>query len=275
MQPTDARQGAAAPFRLADAVNATAAEPARAGFFFDFDGTLAPIQEDPETVQADPEVLAPLARLAPLVGRVGVVSARPVAFLRPRFAAVRPVSLHGLYGLEHSRTGEDVATLPDVEPWIPVIADLDARARAELPPGIRVEFKRLSVALHYRSAPELAEHVDTWGRRVAEQLGLRVQVGRMVLELKPPVQRDKGSVIGEEVGDLTTVWYFGDDVADLTAFDVLARRAAADDGFTAVRVAVANSETGTAVTGAADLVLDSPQAVSALLNEVIEAIGGR
>src|SRR5215218_2041254 len=98
MQPTENRQGGAS--SIADALKATAAEPDRTGFFFDFDGTLAPIQQDPETVQAAPEVLEPLARLATLVGRVGIVSARPVEFLRPQFSAVQPVTLHGLYGLE-------------------------------------------------------------------------------------------------------------------------------------------------------------------------------
>jgi len=273
MQPIENRQGGAS--SIADALKATAAEPDRTGFFFDFDGTLAPIQQDPETVQAAPEVLEPLARLATLVGRVGIVSARPVEFLRPQFSAVQPVTLHGLYGLEQSRAGGEVTTEPAAEPWIPVIADLTERARAELPGGALVEYKRLSVALHYRSAPELAADVAAWAEREAGRLGLRVQTGRMVVELKPPVQRDKGSVISEEIGDLGCAWYFGDDVADLAAFGALSAREARADGFTGVRVAVANPETGSAVTGAADLVLDSPKAVSALLTEVVDAIRAR
>jgi trehalose 6-phosphate phosphatase len=259
---------------VATAIDVTASDPRRCGFFFDFDGTLAPIQDDPETVRPAPGIVDPLAQLATLVGRVAVVSARPVEFLRRHLAPVRPVTLHGLYGLESSRDGE-IVTVEEALPWIPVVADLAERARAELPAGALVEFKRLSVALHYRTAPALATEVETWAAGEAERLGLRLQTGRMVVELKPPVQRDKGSVIGEELDGLGCAWYFGDDVADLAAFHAVTEREKSDAAFTGVRVAVANPETGAAITGAADLVLDSPQAVSELLSEVVAAIGPR
>lgn len=272
MPPTDEIQhGAPWSSRVSRALELTAAEPRRAGFFFDFDGTLAPIQDDPETVRPAPGVLAPLGRLASLVGRVGVVSARPVDFLRPHFADL-PVTLHGLYGLESSVPGGDVVTEPAAVPWIPVIRELTDQARAELPAGVLVEFKRLSVGLHYRAEPALGAEVQAWAERQAGRLGLRLQTGRMVVELKPPVQRDKGSVIGEELGELGCCWYFGDDVADLAAFAAVAKREAAGGGFVGVRVAVSNPETGDSVTGEADLVLDSPQAIAALLTEVVEAI---
>nr|BFE67850.1 hypothetical protein GCM10020092_011510 [Actinoplanes digitatis] len=66
------------------------------------------------------------------------------------------------------------------------MAELAERARTELPEAILVEYKRLSVALHYRTAPQLAAIVERWGHEQAERLGLRVQGGRMVVELKPP-----------------------------------------------------------------------------------------
>jgi trehalose 6-phosphate phosphatase len=259
---------------VATALEIVSSDPGGCGFFFDFDGTLAPIQDDPETVRPAAGILDPLARLASLVGRVAVVSARPVEFLRRQLAAVEPITLHGLYGLESSSGGETI-TVDEAVPWIPVVAALTERARAELPAGVLVEFKRLSVALHYRTAPELAADVESWAAREAERLGLRLQTGRMVVELKPPVQRDKGSVIAEELGDLRCAWYFGDDVADLAAFQAVSEREKADAAFTGVRVAVANPETGAAITGAADLVLDSPYAVPELLTAVLAAIPPR
>ena len=66
----------------------------------------------------------------------------------------------------------------------------------------------------------------------------------MVLELKPPVDRDKGMVINEIVRDAEGAWYFGDDVSDIKAFAALRARAAADPDFFGVCVAVANPETG-------------------------------
>jgi len=82
---------------------AVAAGPPRGrrtgGFFLDFDGTLAPIEEDPDAVRPVPGA-GPRRwrRLASAVGRVEIVSARPAAFLADRLRAAGPLTLHGLYG---------------------------------------------------------------------------------------------------------------------------------------------------------------------------------
>jgi trehalose 6-phosphate phosphatase len=236
------------------------------GFFFDFDGVLAPIAEDPEAVQPDPGVVTVLRRLAPLIERVAIVSARPVAFLAARLREVPGVDLFGLYGLESRLADGQVVTDPAAEPWTDVVREVSELARRELPAPTRVEYKRLSVALHYRQAPHLREAVDGWADRVAAEKGLRPQHGRMVVELMPPVDRDKGNVVDEEIDGLRSAWYFGDDVSDLHGFEALQRRAAEGDGFVGVRIAVTNPETGDPLREAADLVIDSPQAVPGFLS---------
>jgi len=233
-------------------------------FFFDFDGTLAPIQDDPDTVQPAPGVVDALDALSRRVAGVAIVSARPVEFLRARFGQVPDITLFGVYGLELQRPGGALETDPSALPFVDAMADLAERARAELPPGVLVEYKRLSVALHYRTAPALRDRVEGWGRARAAELGLRAQPGRMVLELKPPGERDKGSVLLAETAGLSCAWYFGDDVADLKAFAALDAREAADPGFRGVRVAVANPETGQELIAAADLHIDTPADVPAL-----------
>jgi trehalose 6-phosphate phosphatase len=134
-----------------------------------------------------------------------------------------------------------------------------------------VEFKRLSVALHYRTAPQLAETVEHWGHEQAERLGLKIQAGRMVVELKPPVDQDKGMVITESVRNAGCAWYFGDDMSDIKAFDALRAREAVDPNFFGMAVAVANPETGAEVSSAADLTLDSPDAVAQFLTEGLKS----
>ncbi|HEX5594436.1 MAG TPA: trehalose-phosphatase [Micromonosporaceae bacterium] len=233
--------------------------------FFDFDGTLAPVQDDPAAVRPTPNVVAALDALTKVVQRVAIVSARPVEFLGERFADLTDIDLYGLYGLEHCHSGGELVTEPAAMPWVPVMAELAERARAELPADALVEYKRLSVALHYRTAVHLADAVETWGRAEAERLGLRVQPGRMVIELKPPVDRDKGMVIGEALGSARCAWYFGDDVSDLKAFAALRSREEADPDFFGICVAVANPETGEEVSRAADLTLPSPQALGDFL----------
>ncbi|MGA3487154.1 trehalose-phosphatase [Micromonosporaceae bacterium DT55] len=248
-----------------DLWQATAARADQCVLFFDFDGTLAPVQEDPTAVRPDPAAIAALAALTPLVKRIVIVSARPVEFLREHFGDLTRIDLYGLYGLEHSHLGGATITEPAAEPWVPTMAELAEQATAELPSGTLVEFKRLSVALHYRAVPQLAAQVEAWGRAAAERLGLRVQIGRMVIELKPPVDGDKGMVIAEAVRSTGCAWYFGDDVSDIKAFAALRERAAVAPDFFGVCVAVANPETGDEVSAAADLTLDSPEALGVFL----------
>ncbi|MBM2622572.1 trehalose-phosphatase [Actinoplanes sp. LDG1-06] len=254
------------PLSIDEAWAFTAASASSTTFFFDFDGVLSPVTEDPDASQPAPGVPAVLERLAEVVQRVAIVSARPVSFLRSRFASLERVDLYGLYGLEVWHEGE-VVTNPAALPWVPAMADLAERAKAELPGSILVEYKRLSVALHYRTAPAEAATVERWGHEQAERLGLRIQAGRMVVELKPPVDQDKGMVITEGVRNAGCAWYFGDDMSDIKAFDALRAREAVDPSFFGVAVAVANPETGAEVSSAADLTLDSPEAVAAFLTE--------
>jgi trehalose 6-phosphate phosphatase len=242
------------------------------GFFFDFDGVLAPIQDDPERSAPDPDLLSAVYRLAALTRRVCVVSARPVAFLSRHIAADRHVTLFGLYGLERRDVDGNPYTDADALRWVPFVRELVERARAELPEGVRVEDKRLSVALHYREAPHLRAAVEQWAGQAAGD-GLQLIVGRMVVELRPP-GHDKGSVVEEQVARLRSAWYFGDDVSDLEAFRALDRRAEEDPGFTGVRVAVTNPETGDPVRDAADLVVESLAQLRTVLDALSDELAG-
>jgi trehalose 6-phosphate phosphatase len=265
------------PFTADQAWHHTATSPAESVLFFDFDGVLSPVEDDPNAAQPVPEVTAAVAGLAEHVRQISLVSARPVEFLRDRFPTLdlptlENVDFYGLYGLEHSRGHGETVTEPDALPWVPAMAELAERARVELPEGALVEYKRLSVALHYRTSPHLAQDVEAWGLAEAERLGLKVQGGRMVIELKPPVDRDKGMVIRDAVGDARIAWYFGDDVSDIKAFNALRAREAEDPDFFGVCVAIANPETGQEVAGAADLTIDSPQALGKFLASALQSL---
>ncbi|HLL67960.1 MAG TPA: trehalose-phosphatase [Micromonosporaceae bacterium] len=253
------------------AVSLTASRIADAAFFFDFDGTLAPISDDPNDVRLTPGVLDAITALSQRVRRIVIVSARPASFLFERFGELPDVSLYGLYGLEVHRNGK-IETDPDALAYAGQMEQLAERARAELPAAVLVEYKRLSVALHYRTAPELADTVRQWAERQHEELGLPAQHGRMVAEIKPPVERNKGNVVLDETRDgISCAWYFGDDVSDLKAFRALDELAAADPAFLGVRVAVTNLETGADLAAAADFSLATPTEVAKLLTEIAAA----
>lgn len=256
---------------LEEALSSTASSASKSGFFFDFDGTIAPIMVDPETVYPVPGVISRLGALAELAGRVGIVSARPAEFLRSRFSELPDVPLYGLYGLQSYIAGQQ-RTDPEAEQWAPVMARLAQDALRELPAEAFVEDKGIAVALHYRRAPALRTTVERWAAAKVAELGVTEQHGRMVVEIKPPVTRDKGTTIAQEISSLRTGWYFGDDLSDAKAFHALTQREERDPDFTGVRVAVANGETGAQLAHLADITVDGPDAVPAFLDRVIAVL---
>ena len=247
------------------------AQLSHTAFFFDFDGTLSAIGPDPEKVRPVDDAPEALASLAGRSAYCAVVSARPVAFLAAQLHAVPGIALHGLYGLEHSADGgATVSTLPEAAPYRPVI-DEAARAAAQELPQALVEHKGLSCAVHYRNTPELADAVELWAAGYGAEHGLKVQRGRMVVELKPPVERDKGHVVREALDahpDLVGGWFFGDDLGDRPAFAALAGRAEREPAFRAMRVAIANPE-GDPLSDLADLMLDRPEDVPGVVRRLL------
>jgi trehalose 6-phosphate phosphatase len=258
---------------LAVALARTVARAGHVGFFFDFDGTLAPILSDPEEVIPAQGVIEGLAALVAHVSRLAVVSSRPVAFLRRQFAPVPEIALFGVYGLERADPAGTVRDAPGAGVWMPLMTELAARAGRELPAAVGIELKRFSVALHFRACPDAKPAVEGWAAAERARFGLRLYPGRQAVELIAPVDRDKGTVIRDETADLECAWYFGDDLTDLAAFRALDEREAADPSFVGVRAAVRNSETGAAVAAKADVVIDSPDAVAAHLGVIVERLG--
>ena len=106
---------------LQDAIALLQSSRPPVGFFFDFDGVLAPIQDNPDASAPEPETLAGLYRLAELTGRVSIVSARPVSFLSRHIDPRRRVTLFGLYGLERCDPDGEPATDSDALRWAPLV----------------------------------------------------------------------------------------------------------------------------------------------------------
>jgi len=232
---------------------------------FDFDGTLSPIVDDPETARPSEGVVTTLDALTEHYGLVAVVSGRPVAFLQPLLPA--GVVLSGLYGLEVVRQGV-VADHPYAGSWREAIEDVARSSAALGPRGMRVEPKGLSLTLHYRTHPELAGAVQAWAATQAARSGLVARAARMSVELHPPIAADKGTALEQLTADLTAACYVGDDVGDLPAYDALDRLAAS--GVHTVRVAVASDESPAELIDRADLVLDGTAAVPAFLDALLD-----
>jgi len=228
----------------------------------DFDGTLSPIVDEPAMARPLEGVAGVLSELSGRLGEIAVVSGRPVGFLVPIFPTT--VTLAGLYGLEFIRHGR-LEEHPGAEGWRRQIADVAATAERSAPAGLRVERKGLSLTLHYRGRPDLAEESLRLASMWTEGTGLAVRPAKMSVEVHPPVAEDKGTVLARLSADHQgPVMFIGDDLGDLPAFDML--EALASEGRPVLRVAVDSDESPAGLVARADLVVDGPHGAAELLH---------
>ncbi|WP_181708587.1 trehalose-phosphatase [Chthonobacter rhizosphaerae] len=161
-------------------------EPDETALFLDFDGTLVDLAPRPEDVVVAPRLPALLSRLQTRFGgAVSLVSGRPIAdldsFLTP-FSSVA----HGLHGLE----GRDAPYAPVIRVKPPAALDWIRSGLSESgigeTPGVLVEDKGLTIAVHYRNAPDQHDAICTLLHDLAApHADLSVLAGKMVVEVKP------------------------------------------------------------------------------------------
>ena len=250
-----------------------AEEPESAAILLDLDGTLAPIVERPEDVAITEDVRDAIRKLAARYGLIAVVTGRRAADARA-IVGLPDVTYAGIHGFELLPAA---AAAPEAAPALAGHSD-DARAfvgragpRRLLDAGVRREDKGPIVAFHWRGAasPERAEAAVEDLARHAEDDGLTVHRGRMVLELRPAVAIDKGVAVGALLdgapAELTAALYAGDDRTDLDAFAELARRRSDGRLERIVRVGVRSEEGPGEIAEEADIVVDGTEDVAGLL----------
>jgi trehalose 6-phosphate phosphatase len=243
--------------------------PSRSAVLTDFDGTLAPIVDDPATAVPLPGIVEVLSRLNRRFALVGVVSGRPVSYLVDNLGP--DLALSGLYGLERWRGGRRVE-VDEVESWRAPVEAATKRARDEFG-GTVVEAKGLSLTLHFRTCPEQGPQVRGWAAAEADRSGLLVHEARASVELHPPLAIDKGTEVEALGAGMEAVCFLGDDRGDLAAFEALDRLAGS--GVHVARVAVASNEVPAELTARADVVVEGPTGVAALLDDLaVEAASG-
>lgn len=241
--------------------------PGRAGLFLDFDGVLADITTDRDGAVLRAGVPDLLVALSRRLGRVAIISGRPVGYL----AEMIPdeVDVVGLYGLEWRSRGVH-HTLHEAENWRGPVRELVALATNAFGSSA-VEAKGLSLTIHYRNDPELAGSIKTWVAEQAERTGIESRPAKRSFELHPPIKRDKGTALVELAEDLDPVAYVGDDLGDLPAFDGLDRLS--EHGVATIRVAVRSAEVPPILLSRADLVVDGPAGAEELLGRILVAAG--
>lgn len=190
--------------------------------FLDVDGTLIEFADDPLKVVLLPQVREAIGIISDrLSGAVALVSGRPLAQLDALFSPLR-LPAAGLHGHEMRDDLAARAEMPeDTAGWL---HDLHQRAAhmAQVHPGVMVEDKGVSLALHWRSAPEAAENVLAFAHEAIGALpGYRLQPGDHVVEFVPQ-GADKGIAVTQLMARAPFLGrvpvFIGDDLTDEFGF---------------------------------------------------------
>jgi trehalose 6-phosphate phosphatase len=266
----------------ADALSAILANPGGTLVGLDFDGTLAPIVDDPEQAFVDPDAVAALGRLGRLVGAVVVITGRPVrtAVRLGRFteiAGLESMVVMGQYGVERWDAATNAYQVPPEPPAIVAVAEelpsiLASLGLSEAP----VEHKGRALGIHTRTLDEPADAFERLTgplSELADRHGLKIEPGKNVWEIRAP-GIDKGAALRAIMAETgaRTVIFAGDDLGDLPAFETVRELCA--EGIPGLLVCSASHEED-ALTAISDVIVDGPPGVATWLTQLVEAIESR
>lgn len=236
----------------------------------DFDGTLAPIRDDPSSVSLPIRTrmtLVSLARRLP----VAIISGRDLWDVRRR-VRVDTAWYAGSHGFEIAGPGVEPIEQSAATPALADLDEAERHLRSEFAamPGVLVDRKRFALAVHYRNAtPDDAVQVMSTAHRVSGRLPtLRIAHGRRVVELLPDVDWDKGRALRWLLTTAglpeTTPVFAGDDYTDEDAL-----REVQGSG---IGIVVLNAEHGDRLTWA-HYSVSSPASLRTLLGRIASLEG--
>lgn len=237
-------------------------------YFLDFDGTLVDIAERPEGVRVKRELVSLLVDLSRATGEaVVLVSGRPISDLDLH---LKPLKLRaaGLHGLEYrlDRDGPVKNCGPSSTALDPVRPSLRAFAAGHK--GVLIEDKGVSLAIHFRRAPECEAQARRAAKSACRDLGpaFACLPGKMVYEIKPR-NAHKGQVVEKFMNIMTFSGrrpvFIGDDITDEDGFRVCNAK-----GGISVRVGASDKPTD------ASFRLGNVEEVEDWLGHLVEAANG-
>jgi trehalose 6-phosphate phosphatase len=245
--------------------------PGTVAIFTDIDGTLAPIVPTPDMSEVSDELKELLRQLSERYLLVAGISGRKTEDALD-LVGLADVVYFGNHGFEILRDGE-VEVTPEALPYLEKVQELEERAREELGPlGAFVEEKGITASIHYRNAPpEVGERSVEFVKREGERLGLRITVGRGVVEARPPVRANKGTAVRTLVEEYNPerAMFIGDDTTDLDASRELVALRKEGTLKEILRIGVASEEGPPEITAEADVVVDGVDGVSEVLRALL------
>ncbi len=181
---------------------------------FDYDGTLAPLGDDPEKVWLPSETLQRLRRLAACTDVV-IVSGRSYKDLRR--LKLGEFHLIGNHGMDFFQSTKDLELVQRVAKWRRLLAhQLEA-----LDPRVFIENKVISLSIHFRGArnPRVAKTAII-KTIVGLGAGVKVIYGKDVINVLPTSASTKGVAVLKAMKILkySRAFFIGDDVTDEHVF---------------------------------------------------------
>ena len=230
-------------------------------FFFDYDGTLTPIVQQPDLAKISLEMKEIIRQLS-LKHKLAIVSGRGRRNLQTLVDIPR-IFYAGDHGLDI--IGPDISMIhPKIKKFLPLIQNISKSLDKSLThiPGVIIEKKKTSVAIHYRQVskedlPGLKLPLNKILKENRENI--RLLKGKKVVEFLPNIEWNKGKAVLWILNALRLDWsnskifYLGDDTTDEDAFRILRTRG--------ISILIAEK----AKISAADFRLSSPEEVKCWL----------
>ncbi len=246
----------------------------RFGVFTDVDGTISPIVDRPDDATITPRNKALLAELSDHIALVAAVSGRSATDIRQRINLSNIVYI-GNHGFERWEDGE-LQPMVDIDQFLPALQGARQAIERHSPSGMWVEDKGPTLSVHYRQTADPAKTKERFNpilQDIAANHGLNLFQGRMIFELRPPVETNKGTALAQLVDEfhLNGVLFLGDDVTDVDALNMLhtLRR---HHPLLAVGVGVFSDDMPSEVAEAADCLADGVDGVEALLDWLVKEV---
>ncbi|MFC7625266.1 trehalose-phosphatase [Microlunatus sp. GCM10028923] len=265
-----------------DAMRAIMQWPDKTMIAVDFDGTLAPIVDDPDRAFGNPRAIAALGRLGGLGLTIAVITGRPARTVvrLGRFTSVpglRNMIVLGQYGVERWDAATGEFSIPPEPDGIAALTDEVDQLLASLDLSeARLEHKGRAIGVHTRELPDPRAAFETLLPRLndlAERHRWAIEPGKNVIEIRAPGM-DKGVALRsliEETG-VRQVIFAGDDLGDLPAFRMVEHLRA--EGFPGLLVCSASHEED-ALTEISDLIVSGPDGVAEWLGRLADSLAAR
>ena len=227
---------------------------------------------DPDQAAPDPNAVTLLSELSQCLQRVVIISGRDTDFLVSRLPLPHALFI-GNHGLEERHDGASQVVV-EAQPFLERLRRA-ADAVAALPQargaGITIERKRAAISVHFRQATDPSASgaaLQPAMQQIARHEQLQLQPGRLVWELRPPIEIDKGAVLRRLAAAMqpAAIVYAGDDRTDANAFLALKGIPAV----ITVAVGVRSAEVPGDMFIDCDLTVDGVPGVTNLLSQLLD-----